>query len=67
MSLFADVQRFVHAHRPCGELTYDAGEPTPRGYWLCLDCSCGAVFDRCVTPEDADEDLLRSRLLAFPN
>jgi hypothetical protein len=30
-------------------------------------CGCGARLDRWVTPEAADDDLLHSRLSAFPN
>jgi hypothetical protein len=37
------------------------------GYSGQLACSCGAAFERWVTPEIADEDLFRSRLLASPN
>lgn len=62
-----DLERFVAAHRPCGGLTSDVGELTDTGYCAQLVCSCGAAFDRWVTPDAADRDLLRSRLLAFPN
>jgi hypothetical protein len=47
---------------------------TPEKIWAAIQaynvriaCSCGAAFERWVTPEAADDDLLRSRLLAFPN
>ncbi|MFQ5830514.1 MAG: hypothetical protein ACE5JD_15365 [Candidatus Methylomirabilia bacterium] len=66
MSLFADLEDFVHARRACGEMTADAEEPTPHGYRLWVWCSCGTVFDRWVSPEDATEDSIRSGLLAFP-
>ena len=40
---------------------------TPSGYSVRLKCGCGQEFTRWVTPDDADEDLLRSALLAFEN
>jgi len=33
--------------------------PTADGYRLTVGCACGVVFDRWVTPEEADADLLR--------
>ncbi len=65
--MFQDLERFVAAHRPCGELTSDVGELTDTGYHVQLVCSCGAAFERWVTPDAADRDLLQSRLAAFPN
>ena len=65
--MFKDLERFVTVHRPCGELAGDVGELTDTGYRVQLVCSCGATFERWVTSETADQDLLRSRLLAFPN
>jgi hypothetical protein len=65
--MFAGLERFVTAHRGCGELTSDVGEITERGYSVGLTCSCGATCERWIAPEIADEDLLRSRLLASPN
>ncbi len=67
MSVFAEVEAFVGCHRGCGELTGDAEAPTPGGYSLWLTCRCGATMERWITPEIAEDDLLRSRLLAFPN
>jgi len=32
-----------------------------------VTCGCGVEFKRWVTPEEADEDRLRSALLAFEN
>ena len=40
-------------------MTGDATEPTPNGYRLTVACACGAVFERWVTPQEADADLLR--------
>jgi hypothetical protein len=65
--MFRDLERFVAGHRPCGELRSDVGELMEAGYRVQLVCSCGAAFERWVTPDAADRDLLRSRLLAFPN
>jgi hypothetical protein len=39
----------------------------PLVYSIRVKCGCGAEFTRLVTPDDADEDLLRSALLAFEN
>jgi len=35
------------------------------GYRLIVVCGCGAEFNRWVTVDDTDEDLLKSALLAF--
>jgi hypothetical protein len=39
-------------------LTADATGPAWNGYLLTVACACGVVFERWVTPEDADVDLL---------
>ena len=57
-TFLADLEDFVHDHRPHGILTADATEPAWNGYLLTLACSCGVVFERWVTPEEADRDLL---------
>ena len=53
-----------------------AAAPTPdtpiwtrslHGYWLLVRCGYGVEFKRWVAPEDADEDLRRSALVAFEN
>ncbi len=67
MSIYTEVEQFVQAHRPCGELTWWTTPPTPRGYQVRVACPCGVVFERWVLPQDAEEDLLRSGLPAFPN
>jgi len=59
VNLFADLQEFVLGHRTHGTLTADATEPVWNGYLLTVACSCGVVFERWVTPEDAELDLLR--------
>jgi len=65
--MFRDLERFVAAHRPCRELTSEVSGPAAEGYALRIPCVCGAAFERWVTPDMADRDLLRSRLLAHPN
>jgi len=61
-ALFADLEEFVHDHRPHGSLAADATEPAWNGYLLTVACSCGVVFERWVTPLDAELDLLRLAL-----
>jgi hypothetical protein len=56
--LLTDLAEFVYDHRPHGPLTADATEPAWNGYLLTVMCPCGVVFERWVTPEDADADLL---------
>jgi hypothetical protein len=58
MSLVADLEDFIHSHRPHGTLTADATPPARNGYLLTVACSCGVVFERWVTPEEAEMDLL---------
>jgi hypothetical protein len=66
--MFEELEQFVTAHRPCGRLSADVDESTEAaGDGFQVACSCGAVCERWVTPEMADHDLLRSRLLAFPH
>ena len=40
-------------------MTGDATEPASHGYRLTVACACGVVFERWVTPDDADEDMIR--------
>ena len=58
MALLADLEDFVSDHRPHGPLTADATEPVWNGYVLTVACPCGVVFERWVTPEEADRDLV---------
>ncbi len=58
MTLLADLEAFVHYHRPHGQMTGDATQPAWNGYRLTVACACGVVFERWVTPEEADADLL---------
>ena len=65
MGVYAEVRDFVLAHRSCaGPRHANAGVPTVDGYRLIVVCGCGAEL---VTLDDADEDLLRSALLAVEN
>jgi len=57
--LLADLEEFVHDHRPHGTLTANASPPAWNGYLLTVACPCGVVFGRWVTPDAADADLLR--------
>lgn len=66
-SVFIDLERFVASHHACGLIVGDAEVSWPDGYRLWLRCSCGVVFERWVTPEAAEYDLLRSRLLTSQN
>src|SRR5262245_38043271 len=59
MSLLSDCESLVHDHRRHGGMSCDATEPIANGYLLTVACACGVVFDRWVTPEEADADLLR--------
>jgi hypothetical protein len=58
VSLLADLEEFVANHRPHGRLTADATPPAWNGYLLTMACQCGVLFERWVTPEDTDADLL---------
>ena len=59
VNLLADLEEFVHDHRSHGPLTGDATEPAWNCYLLTVACPCGVVFERWVTPLDADLDLLQ--------
>ena len=67
MDVYPELEQFVQAHRPWGELTFQASPLTPQGYMVRIACPCGVIFERWVLPQDAEGDLLRSGLLAFPN
>jgi hypothetical protein len=56
VTLLTDLADFIADHRPHGCLTADATPPAWNGYLLTVACSCGVVFERCVTPKDADAD-----------
>jgi hypothetical protein len=60
VTLFSDLTDFLYSHRPHGRLTAHATEPAWNGYLLTVACPCGVVFERWVTPGDAEVDLLRA-------
>jgi hypothetical protein len=60
VTLFADLEYFLHDHRAHGPLTADATEPAWNGVSAPGRCPCGVVFERWVTPEDAELDLLHA-------
>ena len=57
MTLLADIEDFVHDHRPHGPLTGDTAKPAWNGYLLIVACPCGVVFERWVTLVDAATEL----------
>jgi hypothetical protein len=59
VNLLADLQELVSDHHPHGTLTTGVTEPAWNGYLLQVACPCGVTFERWVTPEDAELDLLR--------
>ena len=61
-SVLTDLEEFIAHHRPHGSPAVDATEPAWNGYLLTVACSCGVVFERWVTPLDAELDLLRLAL-----
>jgi hypothetical protein len=66
--VYSELRGFVLAPRRCtGPRHADVDPHVPSGYRLLVKCGCGVEFKRWVAPEDADEDLLRSALLAFEN
>ena len=58
--MLTDLADFIADQRPHGSLTADATTPAWNGYLLTVACSCGVVFERWVTPGDAEVDLLRA-------
>jgi hypothetical protein len=56
--LLVDLEEFVADHLPHGKLTGDATESAWNGYLLTVAFPCGVVFERWVTAEDAELDLL---------
>ena len=64
VTLLADLEEFVHDHRPHGPLTGDMTEPAWNGYLLAVACPCGVVFERWVTAVDAEMYTLRAELLS---
>ena len=67
MNLPDDMEDFVALSPRTRSLTADAGDPTPNGYRLEIVCPCGVTFERCVTQQDAIDDMLREKLRAERN
>jgi hypothetical protein len=63
MALLAELEEFVGDHRPHGTLACDVTEPAWNGYLLTVACACGVVFERRVTPENAELALLQAASL----
>jgi hypothetical protein len=58
MTLLADLEEFVCDHRRHGQMTGDATAPAWNSYLLTVTCLCSVIFERLVTLEDAELDLL---------
>lgn len=67
MAIYHDLRGFVLGHRKCGSMKADVGPQTNSGYRVLVKCGCGTDFKRWVTPEGAEENRLRSALLALEN
>jgi len=66
--VYPELRGFVLEHRRCeGRRRTDTSLPSHSGYSLRVKCGCGERLTLWATPEAADEDLLRSALLAFEN
>jgi hypothetical protein len=63
MTLLAELEAFFRDHRQHGGQTANATQPAWNGYLLTGACPCGVTFERWVTPEDAETDLLRGASL----
>jgi len=63
VTLLADLEEFIADHRAHGPLTGGATVPAWNGYRLTVACSCGVTFERWITLEDADLDLLHQTSL----
>ena len=57
MTDFADVEQFGREHGGCGGITPSAAPQPSGGFLLTLTCTCGATFERWVTPEEAGRPL----------
>jgi hypothetical protein len=69
MGTYSRLLEFVQEHRPCGTDTVAVSpeRPTREGYRLIASCTCGARFDKWVTPLDARADLVFTTILASRN
>ena len=55
--LAADLMEFAAKHRPHGCFEIETGDLMSNGYRLTVECPCGVVFTRWITPQEAAEDL----------
>jgi hypothetical protein len=65
MGIYAELRGFVLAHRSCGVLRGDRDDETSGCLRLRILCPCGARFERRLGSDDAEEEVLRSALMAF--
>lgn len=65
--VYQAVEGLVQEHRGHGSMSYRAGNMQPDGYSIRLACPCGRGLAVWITPEYAEDDLLRSGLSAGPN
>jgi hypothetical protein len=66
MNLLAELEGFVGDHRMHGTPTCDATEPVWNRYLLtvaCGACGCGVLFEKWITLEDSELDVLHFALL----
>jgi hypothetical protein len=59
MSVLSVLEPFIRDHQSHGALTADATKPMSNGYLLTVGCPCGVVFERWITLDEADADLLQ--------
>ena len=71
MGVYRALLSFVDDHRCCGADAVAVGaltKPCSAGYRLGARCvTCGSLFSRWVSAEDAREDLIFTDLLPRPN
>jgi hypothetical protein len=71
MGVYRALLSFVDDHRCCGTDAVAVGaltQPCASGYRLGAKCgSCGELFSKWVSAEDAREDLVFTDLLTRPN
>ena len=61
--MLTDLADFIADHHCHGSMTADATEPVWNGYLLTVACPCRVVFERWVTPLDAELELSRAASL----
>lgn len=64
--VYVDLRDFVAQHSVCGQPAGDA-DALDQGYRVWARCPCGARFERWVTADEAEADLLRSTLSDSPS